>query len=111
MLAGALTGGSCSNPQATRLANNMLTILLHPAFFQAEDEFFQEVQRFVDYVRSSATTQADGEILMPGEPEERTRRQRLRDGIELDGTTWGQILQTCGTVGLSQEAVDALVHS
>jgi LDH2 family malate/lactate/ureidoglycolate dehydrogenase len=28
---------------------------------------------------------------MPGEPESRTRAQRLREGITLDDTTWNQI--------------------
>ncbi len=36
----------------------------------------------------------DGEILMPGEPEARTRARKLREGIEIDDTTWSQIVAT-----------------
>ncbi len=105
MLAGALTGGSCSNPQTTRLVNNMLTILLDPAFFQADEEFYPEVQRFVAYVKSAEKASADGEILMPGEPEERTRTRRLQEGIDLDDNTWGQLLETCRSLGITPATV------
>jgi uncharacterized oxidoreductase len=98
MLAGALTGSSCSNPSATRVVNGMLTILLSPRFFVTEDEFYQEARRFIAYVRSSEKVSPDVDILMPGELEEKTRRQRIRDGIEVDETTWSQILNTCRTL-------------
>ncbi len=104
ILAGALTGNGCSDPAATRLTNGMLTILLDPAFFQTEEAFAGEVNRFLAYVRSSAPAQPGGEILMPGEVEARTRARRLREGIELDATTWGQIAQTCRSLGVEPGA-------
>ena len=80
-------------------------------FSQADEEFYPEVERFIAYVKSAEKASADGEILMPGEPEERTRLQRLRDGIELDENTWGQLLRTCRSLGIAQESVDALVRA
>jgi uncharacterized oxidoreductase len=101
VLAGALTGNGCSSPaRADRLTNGMLSILLDPAAFQAEDAFAEEVGRFIEYVKSSAKTSANGEILMPGEIEERNRTRRKRDGIELDETTWGQIQATARDLGV-----------
>jgi uncharacterized oxidoreductase len=100
VLAGALTGGSCSNPAEKRVINNMLTILLAPAFFQVDGYFKSEVDRFVEWVKSSATVTPDGKILMPGEPEELTRRQRLAEGIHLDDTTWKQISEVCVSLGV-----------
>jgi uncharacterized oxidoreductase len=110
MLAGALTGSSCSNPSATRVVNGMLTIFLSPRFFVTEKEFYQEAERFIDYVKSSEKTSPDGEILMPGELEEKTRQKRLHDGIEVDDTTWNQILTTCRSLQLSQDDVDSLIQ-
>ena len=96
MLAGALTGGSCTNPEnGWRVANGMLSIIIDRTFFGSAEEFFPEVTRFVNFVKSSRTVNADGEILMPGEIEQRTRVQRLEHGIELDDTTWRQICDTC----------------
>src|SRR5262245_56933360 len=78
VLAGALTGGGCSNPaNASRVLNGMLSIIVDPAFFQKEAAFAAELQRFIAWVKSSATTTPDGVILMPGEIEERTKAQRL----------------------------------
>ena len=45
----------------------------------------------------------DGEILMPGEVEERTKAQRLRDGIDIDATTWSQVVDTARGLGLGEE--------
>ncbi len=96
MLAGALTGGSCTNPKnAGRVANGMLSIILDPARFLAADEFFPEIKRFVDFVKSSRTATPDGEVLMPGEPERRTKVERMRSGIDIDARTCAQIVATC----------------
>ena len=40
---------------------------------------------------------------MPGEIEERTKAQRLQDGIDLDATTWSQIVDTARRLGLAEE--------
>jgi uncharacterized oxidoreductase len=104
VLAGALTGGGCSNPEHTdRVINGMLSILLDASFFQKDALFAAEINRFIEWVKSSPRTAPDGDILMPGEIEERTKAARLRDGIELDETTWSQIRETAKSVGLSQE--------
>ena len=73
----------------------MLTILLSPRFFITEHEFYDEARRFIAYVKSSEKVSPDADILMPGELEEKTRQQRIREGIEVDDTTWNQILATC----------------
>jgi uncharacterized oxidoreductase len=103
ILAGALTGGGCSNPaNKNRLANGMLSIILDPSRFQEDATFGAEVNRFVAWVKSSAKASPDGDILMPGEIEERTKAQRLRDGIPIDDTTWAQIRDTAKAVGLDE---------
>jgi uncharacterized oxidoreductase len=100
VLAGALTGGACSHFGVDRVANNMLSIVFDPAFFRPADGFFAEVAGFIEHVKSSRTITPNGEILMPGEPEARSRARRLVDGIELDETTWGQIAATAATLGV-----------
>jgi uncharacterized oxidoreductase len=104
VLAGALTGGGCSNPQnADKVLNGMLSIYLDSSFFQKDADFAAEIQRFIAYVKSSAKVTPNGDILMPGEIEERTKAQRSRDGIEIDATTWSQIVDIAKVVGLSDE--------
>jgi uncharacterized oxidoreductase len=91
ILAGALSGGSCSRPGVKVVSNNMLSIVIDPARFVALEAFHQDVADFIAWVKSARTITPDGEILMPGEPEHRTRQQRLREGIPLDETTWSQL--------------------
>ncbi len=96
LLAGALTGSSCSNPEnAGRVANGMLSIIIDRAFFGSAAEFYPEVDRFVEFVKSSRTVDENGEILLPGEVEQRTKAKRLEHGIDLDEVTWSQICATC----------------
>src|SRR2546421_264515 len=106
VLAGALTGGGCSNPQnADKVLNGMLSIYLDSSFFQKDTDFAAEIQRFIAYVKSSARVTPTGDILMPGEIEERTKAQRSRDGLEIDATTWSQIMATAKTVGVPEPQV------
>lgn len=110
VLAGALTGGGCSNPaNAGKVVNGMLSIVLDPARFQDDATFGAEINRFIAWVKSSEKAAPNGEILMPGEIEERTKAQRLKSGLDIEETTWSQIVATAQTVGLSQERVEAIL--
>jgi uncharacterized oxidoreductase len=100
VLAGALSGGSCSHFGVDRVANNMLSIIFDPAVFQSADSFSAEIDSFITHVKSSRTVMPDGEVLMPGEPEARTRARKLDEGIEIDDTTWGQIVATGESLGV-----------
>jgi uncharacterized oxidoreductase len=109
VLAGALTGGGCSNPaKADRVVNGMLSIFFDPSRFQEDMAFAAEINRFIAWVKSSTRATPDSEILMPGEIEERTRALRLLEGIDLDETTWSQVLETASSLGLSHDHVQAI---
>jgi uncharacterized oxidoreductase len=98
-----LTGGGCSDPKnADRVVNGMFSIYLDPAFFQTNADFAAELERFIAWVKSSAKVTADGDILMPGEIEERTKARRLREGIEIDATTWSQLQDTAQGLGVRE---------
>ncbi len=106
ILAGALSGGGASNPaNAHRLANGMLSIYLDPKLFQEDAAFAAEVRRFIEWVKSSEKTQPGGDILMPGEIEDRTKAARLAAGIELDDTTWKSIAEVCRSLAVPVETV------
>jgi uncharacterized oxidoreductase len=101
VLAGALTGGGCSDPvNAGRLVNGMLTVVFDPAVFGPESAFADEVARLAAWVKSAATV-AGGEVLMPGDIEARARARRLKDGIEIAETTWAEFVATAADVGVA----------
>ena len=91
LLAGALTGGGCTQPGKDRLEQGMLSLVIDPPRFQPADTFSSEVDQFIQWVKGSRTRTPEGEILTPGEPERRTREQRNQDGIPLDEKTWQQL--------------------
>lgn len=109
VLAGALTGGGSShpgNPSASRLVNNMLTILIDADGLAGRDAFAADVARLREWVKASPPLVAGGEVLLPGEPERRTRRERERTGVPLDDATRAQIAQAAAAVGLDPTLVD-----
>jgi len=99
VLAGALGAAACSNPDATRLANNMLSIVFDPTCIQSAQAYHGELDRFVAYIKSSRTVAPNGEILLPGEIEARNRAKRLVHGIELDQATWSSLEQVARETG------------
>ena len=96
-----LTGNGCSNPDVPCPSNGLLSFLLDPAAFPTDRPFASELQTFIQFVKSSRTVAENGEILMPGEVEERTHSARLANGIGLDDKTWGQIMSTADAVGVA----------
>ena len=45
-----------------------------------------------------------GEVLLPGEPEARTRRQRQQEGVALPADTWTAIAEVAGRAGVEMPA-------
>ncbi|MEM8744470.1 MAG: malate/lactate/ureidoglycolate dehydrogenase [Pseudomonadota bacterium] len=101
LLAGALTGSGATGPDYRRVYNGMLSIYMAVDRFDTDDAYAAELKRFIDYVKSSNPVTPGGEVLVPGEPEKRTRETRLRDGITLADDTWTVIAEAGESVGVS----------
>ena len=110
LLAGVLTGGGCSATGVKRLSNGMLSIYVDPKALVTEHAYTAEIARYIDFVKSSRTVTPGGEILMPGEPEQRTRVTRTAQGIDLDETTWGQLVSTWESVGLDRKELASILE-
>ena len=108
ILAGALTGGGCSVEGKTLLEQGMLSIYVDPAKLQTPGALFEEIRRYVDFVKTSRPTAPNGEVLVPGEVENRNRIERGK-GLELDDTTWGQIVDAARSVGVEDGLINAAV--
>jgi uncharacterized oxidoreductase len=111
LLAGALSGGPTIQPGNPRLGgviNNMTTVLIDPARLAGVDWFRRELDGFVDYVKASPPADPSAPVLVPGDPERLAHAERSRAGIEVDRTTWEEILEAAGTVGLSRAEAERL---
>jgi hydroxycarboxylate dehydrogenase B len=103
LLAGALSGGPTiqpGNPRKGGTINNMFAVLLDPARLAGVDWLRREVDGFVEYLKASPPADPAAPILVPGEPERIARAERSKNGIEVDATTWEEIMQAAETVGL-----------
>ena len=107
LLAGALTGGACSKPGVDVLVNNQLSILIDPEAIGDADAFEAEMRRFIDWVKASPPV-AGGAVLVPGEPEIRSRREATESGLRFDETTWAQCVDAARSVGMSTVEIEAL---
>lgn len=100
LLAGALSGGGCSQSATARLGNAMYFHVLGIETLVPRDEFLEQVSTLEQYVKASPPAPGVEEILMPGEPELRMEARRRREGISIDEETWRQFAESARAVGV-----------
>jgi hydroxycarboxylate dehydrogenase B len=108
LLGGALSGNRCVSP-GQRFANGMFSFYVDPVRVDPGEMFPAEAVRYVDFVKSGKPAAAGGETLLPGEPEARTRAQRLQQGVPVPDETWNLILETARSVGVDTGRVQSQV--
>ena len=85
--------------------NGMLSFYVDPAVVDPEGLFPEDVARYVAYFKSAKPVAPGGEVLHPGEPENRTRRQRLAEGMPLPDDTWAAIVAAAREVGVDERRI------
>jgi uncharacterized oxidoreductase len=105
LLGGSLTGMKATGEGAGFGGNGMLSFYVNPAVLDPEGLFPADVARYVAYFKSAKPTAPGGEVLTPGEPENRTRQQRLAEGIPLPDGTWAAIVAAAREVGVDERRI------
>lgn len=102
LLGAALTGGKTQSGPKKRNAvvNNMLSIIISPERLGTRDSYFVELERFTEWAQSEENLA----VLLPGDPEARTRERRETDGIPIDSRSWADILEAAAQVGAQPPA-------
>ncbi len=85
ILGSALAGISSQDPRV--FGNGVCFIVVDPSAFCPLDEFRRLMDETVAYIKSSRPAPGFEEVLVPGELEFRTLRQRQKDGIPVDAAT------------------------
>jgi uncharacterized oxidoreductase len=80
-------GGTALINQPT-VGNGALFIVLSPGPFCDPVELKRQTEDLCEAVRNSPLRDGFDEILLPGEPEYRSERQRERDGVPVADATW-----------------------
>ena len=112
LLAGAVTGGGtkATVPDTGVVINNMLAILFDPKRF-GDHDYLAEVDRMVAWVKSSRPAAGVDRVRVAGEPERERRARFDEEGIQIDSTTWYEILAAGQSVGLSGDEMRAIATS
>jgi hydroxycarboxylate dehydrogenase B len=53
------------------------------------------------YIKSSRPTKHGGEIMLPGEPEQKMRVKGLSEGMEIEPATWASILEVAASLNVA----------
>lgn len=100
LLAGALTGGGCSDPRVDGKGNNMLAIFVAPDQMAGGEALRNEAHDLALWMKSAAPLREGDEIMVPGESEARHRAERLARGVPLDSETLLQIAASAISLGV-----------
>ena len=104
LLGGALTGTGATAPNR-RFANGMLAFYVDPKVVDPANFFDGEIARYVDFIRETKPIAGTDSVLIPGDPERKTRAERTRNGIPLPDDTWAAIVNTAREVGVSEVSI------
>ena len=99
LLGGSLTGTGATHP-APHTYNGMFSIYIDPARFDPDDFFSADMTRYIAFLKGTKPAMPGGEILIPGEPETRTRAERMKNGIPLPDDTWASLAACAREVGV-----------
>ena len=83
----------------------MLSFYVDPAVVDPEAMFPDDVARYVAYFKSAKPADAGGEVLVPGEPENRTRAPAPAEGMPLPDDTWASIVAAAREVGVDERRI------
>lgn len=106
LLAGALTGNGSTRAGRPSKSAAMLSVYLTVKFFDGNDAFAAEIDRYIEFFKSARPATPGGEVLVPGEPERIMRKKRLAEGIPLPEDTWQAIAATARSVGLGEAEIE-----
>jgi uncharacterized oxidoreductase len=104
LLGGALTGTGAT-ASGRRFANGMLAFYVDPKVIDTSNYFDGEIERYVDFIRATKPGAGIDSVLIPGDPERKTRIERAKNGIPLPDDTWAAIVNTARDVGVSEVSI------
>jgi hydroxycarboxylate dehydrogenase B len=83
----------------------MFAIYVDPKLVDPANFFDGEIARYVTYFKDTKPAVGTDAVLVPGEPEARTRAERSQNGVPLPDDTWAAIVNTAREVGVSEAAI------
>jgi uncharacterized oxidoreductase len=104
LLGGALTGTGATSG-GRQFANGMLAFYVDPKVIDTSNYFDEEISRYTDFIRETKPIAGVESVLVPGDPERKTRAERTKNGVPLPDDTWAAIVNTAREVGVSEASI------
>jgi len=112
VMATAVAGGQAAGqPTHGGILNSMLATVIDLSKLGDPAAIRAQVEATKEHVRSSRVAPGFDEVLLPGEPERRSRQVRSRDGIPVDDTTWREICAAATSLGITDAEIARAVGS
>lgn len=107
VLGGALTGNGATHFDR-RWSSGMLSFYVDPQKLDTRDFFPPEITACIDFIKSAKPDRPGGEVLIPGEPEIRTRAERRANGIPLPDDIWAALVTAARNAKLGEPRIQAM---
>jgi len=107
IMAAAIGGGQrVDQPTRGGILNSMLATVIDVSRLGNPQALAADVEATKDYIRTSRVAPGFDEVLLPGEPERLAAQERRENGISVDATTWQDIREAAGKLGISEADID-----
>ena len=110
LLGGALAAGMTQRDNDStqrRILNGMFSVLVDPARLGDKAAFEAEALAYIDWVKASPPREGFDAVQFAGEPERASKARRSAAGVPVDATTWQEILDAAGKLGVAPASVQA----
>jgi uncharacterized oxidoreductase len=100
VLGGILSGAGAIGPEPLPGVNGSLIVLVQIERFLPLAEFTRQAHDLTGFVKSAEPAPGVAEVMIPGEPEARSERERRASGIPVEDETWRQIEEIAAELGV-----------
>lgn len=103
LFAGALTGGgtiSRGEDAPKGIINHMFSVIVDPSAIGSARACYDEVEAMARWAKASPPAPGTERVMVPGDPERRTKRERQLHGLPIDSGTWAAVAEAARSVGV-----------
>jgi uncharacterized oxidoreductase len=98
ILAGALSGAGCSNPNTKQVGNALFGIVIDPG--KLNDNMYEHINNLLEYLKSSKLSPGTEQIYYPGEIEFNILEKRQKEGLSYNKDVIKLLKKSVASVGL-----------
>jgi uncharacterized oxidoreductase len=103
LLAGVVTGSGIVGGKQPW--NGMLSIYIDAKMIDRDRNVPELVAGYIDFVRSCKPQAGVEDVMVPGDPERRHRKERLANGIPLAVDGWNNIIRSAEALGIERNTI------